>query len=216
MHRDKTAARILLILSVVHVVVAAPAIVRQRSLDVDEDATPAWEKRGNPGNTPQDLYPVPQMDNERPPASGAPQLDNDPQPPSGAPHLHNDPPPALGTPQLHDDPLAASGTSSVHDDLPLGSGEFDESYRFKDLPYSPSLHEGAPPLHEEAPSWASYETVARPTNNFMSDAAKKELITLGKYGATAAVTFGLIYGASKLFNSRAYVSAFFPPSPADI
>ena len=352
MHRDKTVARILLTLSIVRLAVAAPELIRQRYLDVDEDVTPAWEKRGHPGDTPQDLYPVPQMDNElpttsgtlpsqddmqpesgtpqlhndqpqtsepppsqddtspasgdpefhsgppagsndpqlqdppypswwqhtrptgeieqgesssqalypapqmdndRPPALGTPQLDNDrpsalgtlqldndPQPPSGAPHLHNDPPPALGTPQLHDDPLAASGTSSVHDDLPLGSGEFDDSYRFKDLRYSPSVHEsevpldegappsqnGAPPSHEgasssyDAPSSSydepssSYESEHLPTNSLISDAVKQDLLILGGYGATAAIVAGIVYVAHKIFNSNsdgAYVSAFFLP-----
>ena len=45
MRRDKTAARILLVFSVVHVAVAAPAVVRQRSSDVTEDVTPTLEKR---------------------------------------------------------------------------------------------------------------------------------------------------------------------------
>ena len=45
MRRDKTAARILLVLSVVHIAVAAPAVVPQRSLDVTEDVTPTLEKR---------------------------------------------------------------------------------------------------------------------------------------------------------------------------
>jgi len=115
MHRDKTVARILLILSVIHVAAAAPAIVRQRSLDVDEDVRAASEKRGNSDNTPQGLHPVPQMDNDPPPSSGIPQLDNSSPPASGAPH---DPPPASGTPQLHGDSLTASETSSVHDAPP--------------------------------------------------------------------------------------------------
>jgi len=148
MHRDKTLARILLILSVVHVAAAAPAIARQRSLDVDEDVTAASEKRGNSG-TPQDSYPVPQMDDGPPPASGAPhlyndpppasgtlQLDNDPPPASGAPHdpppasgaphdpppasgAQHDPPPASGTAQLDDDPQPASGASHLHNNPPL-------------------------------------------------------------------------------------------------
>jgi hypothetical protein len=134
MHWDKTAARIILILSVVHVAVAAPAIVRQRSQDVDEDVTPASEKRGNPGDTPQDLYPVPQMDNELPttsgippsqdpsPESGTPQLYNDPTPTSGAPPSQDDTSPAPGDPPYHNDPPAGSKDPQLQSDSPSGSG----------------------------------------------------------------------------------------------
>jgi hypothetical protein len=273
MHRDKTLARILLILSVVHVATAAPEIVRQRSLDVDEDVTPASEKRGNPGDTPQGLYLVPQMDNDRPSTSGAPQLDNNPpsvlgtsqldnEPPPasgaphlyndpppvsgtpqldndpqlasglGAPHLHNDPPPALGTPQLHDDMLTASGTSSVHDDLSLGPEAFDESYRFNEFRYAPSSHEPeTPSLPEpEAPSLpepvapslpeseAMHEPVeAPPTNNLISDAMMRKLISLAGYSVVVGILGGAsIYGIHGLIKEQSYVSPFFHPSPADI
>ena len=129
MHRDKTVARILLILSVFHVAAAATAVLRQRYLDVDEDVTAASEKRGNSGNTPQDLHPVPQMDNDRPSASGTPQLDNDTPPASGAPQLHHD---------------LLTEISSVHDGLPLGPEP--------DSHYPSSLHESeVPSLHEWEP-----------------------------------------------------------------
>jgi hypothetical protein len=131
MHRDKTAARILLILSVVHVAVAAPAIVRQRSLDVDEDVTPASEKRGNPGDTPQDLYPVPQMDNELPTTSGTPPSQDDPPPESGTPQLHNDQPQTSGPPPSQDDTSPASGDPQSHSGPPAGS----EDPQLHDAPY---------------------------------------------------------------------------------
>ena len=342
MHRDKTTARILLILSIVHVAVADPAIVRQRFLDVDKDVAPVSEKRGNPGDTPQDLYPVPQTDNELPttsgtpqlhndqsqtsgpppsqddtspesgdpqshsgplagskdpqlhdppyrwwqhtdwrptgeieqgessaqdlypvsqmdddppPASGVPQLDNDPKPESGAPHLYNDPPPAsgtphphndaptaLGTPQLHDDSLTESETSSVHDDLPVGSEEFDSSYRWiEDLrpvegaPEAPSSHEPEAPLrHVEgepsvshvdssAPSWSYLQSEAPPppppeTNGVLSDATKLKLKFLGAYGVFVGVTVGAAFGIHKLIEDHlnAYVLPFSPSSPLDI
>ena len=103
MRRDKTAARIILILSVVHVAVAAPPTVLQCSLDVDEDVTPTLEKRGNPvGDTSQDLYPVPQMDNELPTTSSTPQLHND------QPQISEPPPSQDNTSeddlQFHNDP----------------------------------------------------------------------------------------------------------------
>lgn len=61
MRRDKTAARILLILSVVHVAVAAaPAVVRRRSLGVAEGLTPALEKRADSDDEwPLDSYTLP-------------------------------------------------------------------------------------------------------------------------------------------------------------
>ena len=92
MHRDKTVARILFILSVVHVAGAAPAIARQRSLDVDEDVTAASEKRVYPGDTSQNFLPVSQMGNELPTTSGIPPSQDDAPPESGTAQLHNDRP----------------------------------------------------------------------------------------------------------------------------
>ena len=305
MRRDKTAGRILLILSVVHVGVAAPAIVCQRSLDVAEDVTPASEKRGNSdGDSSKDLYPVPQMDSDLPttsgtppthndppisgatpsqdntsPASGdpqvhhdplagsgdpqhgdpyrwweytnwrpageivqgesssqlelgAPQLKSDPPPASGAPPLHDDPPPPL-----HDDPPSTLGTQPVHDDAPLGSGEFDDSWRWlNDLRHvegaPPSSHpeseasmlhseSEAPMLHmeSEAPSLHMESEESAPTSeasNFLSDALKQRLKTFAGYGAVAGVSAGLTLGVQKLISHESYVSAFFHSSPADI
>jgi len=72
MHWDKTVARILFILSVVHYALAAPAMVRQISQDVDEDVRPASEKRENTGGTsPVDIE------------LGTPHLQSDPSPTSG-------------------------------------------------------------------------------------------------------------------------------------
>ena len=106
MRRDKTAARILLILSVVHAAVAAPAIVRQISLDVAEDVTPASKKRGNPFNSDEGLYPVPQTNNDPATTSGAPPLHNGSPPTPGAPPLQDSTSPALGNPEVHNEPPA--------------------------------------------------------------------------------------------------------------
>ena len=191
MHRDRTVARILLILSVVHLAVATPAIVRQRSLDVDDDVTPASEKRANPEDMPQGSSSVPQMDNESPttsgaphldngppPALGTPHLDNDPQSASGAQNLHNDVPPALGTSQPHDDPLTASGTSPVEAPPPRPSPE---------------------------------------TSQVLSDAKNHKVKFLAGVGiATVFATIAFeFYAVHKYFKDQSYVSAFFPPSPAD-
>ena len=130
MHRDKTVTQIILILSVVHVAIAIPEVVRQRYLDVDEEITHASEKRGNPGDTPQDLYPVPQMDNEQPTTSGVPPTQG-PSPESGTPQSYNDPTPTSGAPPSQDDTTPAPG-DPVHDDLSSGSGEFDYVWRWLD------------------------------------------------------------------------------------
>ena len=233
MHRDKTFARILLILSVVHAAAAGPAIVRQRSLDVDENVTPAWEKRANSGNSAQDLSPVPQMDNQLPTTSGTPlsqdvtppesgtsQPDNGPHPASGAPHLQSVPPPgpALGTPQLHDGLSTASGASSVHDGVPSGSGGFDESHRFNDFRYTPSSHESeASSSHEpEAPSL--HEPAAAPTDHSISFPMKEKLKFITGSVITTGILAGLVFGIPALLSigNHSYVPAFLNPFPADI
>jgi hypothetical protein len=233
MHRDKTAARILLILSIVHVALATPAIVRQRSLDVDEDVTPSSEKRGNSVDDTSPLYPVPQMDNELPTTLGTP------------PPL--DPSPESGTPQSHNYLQLTPENLPVHGDPPSGSGKYDRVWRW--LNNAPP-GEGAPWSHvdSEAPSWSYMESEAPPppppeapsppspeapsppspeappppspeADKFSSDALKKGLKVIAGFGAVAGVSAGLAYGVHKLIKDHshgAYVSAFFPPSPADI
>ena len=142
MHRDKTATRILLILSVILVVVAAPAIVRQRFLDIDQDVTPASEKRGNPGDAPQDVYPVPQMDNELPTTSETSPLQNDPPPESGTTQLHNDQTQTSGSgfPMSQDNTSPASGDPQS-DSGPLAGSE------------DPQLHEAPYPWRQQHTDW---------------------------------------------------------------
>jgi hypothetical protein len=146
MRRDRTAARILLILSVVHLAVAAPAIVRQRHLNVAKDVTPALGKRGDSDEDSSHL--LPQMGNDRPstsgtspsqdglpptsgippslddtpPGSGTPQSQDDLSPTSGAPPLHDNPPPVSGTPQLPGDPPPTPGAPLLQDDTSSVSG----------------------------------------------------------------------------------------------
>jgi hypothetical protein len=139
MRRDRTAARILLILSVVHLAVAAPPIVRQKHLNVAKDVTPALGKRRNsdddlpstsgtrPGPPSQDGLPPtsgipsgPSLD-DTPPGSGTPQSQDDLPPTSGAPP-HDDPPPPSGTSQLSDDPPPTPGAPLSQDDTSPVSG----------------------------------------------------------------------------------------------
>ena len=268
MHRDKTVARILLILSVVHVVVAAPSIVRQRSLDVDEDVTPTLEKRGNPvDDSPQDLSSVPQMDNE-PPTSGIPPTQDHSPLKSGTPQLYNDQPQASGPPPSQDATSPASGDSqshsgppagsndpqlhntdwrstgemvqgessaqlesgvpgaSVHDDMSIGSGNSNHAWDpwTTDFP----VGEGTPswtPMDQKSSVWSETppESEAPPpppeAKEVFSDAMKKRLKVVAGFGVLAGFTGGLIYSVHKLIKDHshgAYVSAFFPPTPADI
>ena len=154
MYRDKTAARIILILFVVHVAVAAPVIVRQRSQGVDEVMTPAWEKRGNSGDTPQDLYPVPQMHNDLPTTSGI-SPSQDPSPEPGTPQLYNDLTPTSEAPSSQDDTSPAQGDLPYHDDPPTGS---KDPQLQSDPPSASGVHSDSPltsetlPVHNDLPS----------------------------------------------------------------
>ena len=156
MRRDKTAARILLVLSVVHVAIAAPAIVRLRSLRVVKDVTPGLEKRGDsddessrpfqwmvydPSHTPE----TPPLQDGVPPTPGTAQSLDDAQPASGTPPQEV----LSGTPQLHDDPVRTPGAPPSPDDPPPGSGSLQSQLQ-DDLP--PTL--GTPQSHDD-PSSAS-------------------------------------------------------------
>jgi hypothetical protein len=244
MRRDKAAVRILLILSVVHAAVAAPAIVSERSLDVAEEGTPASEKRGNSdGDTPKDLYPVPQMNTNLPTTSGAPsgdlQVHNGPparpeEPPQWqADWQHNDWRPTGEIVQGESSSKLESGGPTVlglppkHEYLSSGSGEFDHVWRWLDS--LPPLQEGTALKSESPPSslWES-ETPPAPvpapapapgTGKISSDALKQGLKVLGGFGAVAGVSAGVAYGVHKLTEDHSqgsYVSAFFHSSPANI
>jgi hypothetical protein len=149
MHRDKTVARIIIIiLSVIHVAAAAPVIVSQRSQEADEDVTPVQENRGNPGDTPQDLYPVPQMDNEPPTTSGIPPS-QDPSPELVTPQLYNDPTPTSGAPPSQDETSPAPGDPPYnHNDPPAGS---NDPKMQNDPPSVSEAHNDLPPTSEILP-----------------------------------------------------------------
>ena len=228
MHLDKTAARIILIPSVIHIAVAAPALVRQSSLDVDEDVTPESEKRGNLFDTLQDLYPVPQMENRLSTTSGI-SSSQDPSPESGTSQLYNDPTPTSGAPPSQDDTTPAPG-DPVHDDLSSESGEFDHVWRWLDD--APSGESGShvnlvlsssKSGSESPPSWLSEWVTPPPSPEasevFFNDAMQQKLKVLAEFGAAAGVSAGIVYGVHKLIKDDShgvYVSAYFPPTPADI
>jgi hypothetical protein len=136
MRRDKAATRIFLILSVIHVAAAAPATIRQRSLEVTEAVTPGLEKRANSDD--ESSHPFSRMDNDLPSTSGILPSQDDTSAAPGDPELHSDPPAELGTPQLQDDLLSTPGAPPSQDD-PLPASETPQLHN--DQPPTP----GAPP-----------------------------------------------------------------------
>ena len=162
MRRDKMFARILLILSIANVVLAAPALVRQRRFVTDrsdDESMPllapnsdASESSVTSGSVTQASPPssAGAMHQDSPPVSVAPQLNN-PQPVSGTSELHNVPPPYV--------PPFTSGNPPSQDDAPPAS----EAAQFYNDPFPGS---GSQPLHDDIhPSWhavTEIEQVAEP------------------------------------------------------
>ena len=159
MRRDKAVTRILLILSVVHAAASAPAIIRQRSLDVTKDVTPALEKRANSND--ESSHASPQMDNNLPTTSGTVLSHDDPPPVPGDPQLHSDPSPELGTPQLNIDQPPTSGTPQLHDGLPLTPGAAPSQENQLPASGTPQMHNGEPPTPEAPTSQGDMSSVSK-------------------------------------------------------
>jgi hypothetical protein len=118
---------------------------------------------------------------------------------SGDPHLQVDLPPALGSPEVHDDASwrwlydfrANEGVSL--------SSDFDS--------------EAPMPVESEAPP------PAPEAHTFFNDAMKQKLKTFAEFGAVAGLSAAVTLQVHQLIKSQshgAYVSFFFPPSPANI
>ena len=137
MRRDKTFARIFLIFSIASVVLAAPAVVRQRRFVTDragEESTDELtlllapnsdpsESSGSSGSVTQGPPPAAagSRHQDLAPASVVSQL-NDPASVSGTSESHYVPPPTLGNPPSQDDVSSASELAQLHE-VPLsGSG----------------------------------------------------------------------------------------------
>jgi len=194
MHRDKTVARILLILHVVHLAVARPAIVRQRSLDVDEDVTPALEKRVYP-NTPQGVYPVPQMGKELSTTSGISPSRDDPPPESGTAQLHNGQPQTSGPSPSQDDTLPASGDPQSHNGPPAGSNDAQIHDAPSQLqPPSGSSHGGSVHGESETPPPHALETEAAGVLSKESKLDPKVVAIFVASGLVAVTTAAVIGG----------------------
>ena len=159
MRRDKATARILLILSVVHATVAAPAIVRQRPLDIVNDVTPVSEKRGVSDEESSGSFPQsgPQMGNDLSRTSGTAPSQDDVQPTSEIPPQDN-PLRESGTLELHNEPPGTSGAPPAPDDMPPGSGIPGSQNDVPPTSGSSSLQDdrpaasGLPPSHNDEAS----------------------------------------------------------------
>ena len=242
MHREKTVARIVLVLSVVHGALAAPAVVRQRHLDAAEDVTAAPEKRNldefklsHPGS----VASMPVSDSEESASHLSPdELDDShftPRSlPSGSNHylttpgfgarkLHKDLPPSSETLQMRDDLIGTSGTSQVQDNLSPTSRVSDETRLLSNLHRttpSQSSHSDA----EAPPGWSpeTRRAMNAVPGKFFNDAVKQQVKFLGAVGAIIGISSGtILYGVHKLNEpdsgpSWSYVSVLLPPSPADI
>jgi len=169
MRRDKTLARIILIFSIASLVLAAPAVVRQRHLVTDrsdDESTdgltpfPTPDSSAMSGSVPQ--APPPLSEHEPPDESvhqdflsqasrlGAPQL-NGLSSMSGAPSSQDDLPAGSGAPLLHGDSLPAPEVAQLQNDLPSVSGA---ALLHNELPSG----SGAQPLYEDRhPSWDDWK-----------------------------------------------------------
>jgi hypothetical protein len=147
MLRDKAAARILLILSVIHVAAASPAIIC--SLEVTKDFTAALENRADSDESSSPLFS--RMDNGLLTSGTLPSQDVT-SPAPGDPELNNDPPAELGTQQLRLDQPPTSGTPQVQDDLPPTPGAPPSQNGPLQASGTPQFQNGQPPTPGAPPS----------------------------------------------------------------
>jgi hypothetical protein len=134
----------------------------------------------------------------------------------------------LGAPRLQND-LQPPGTPPVHsggpgEDVDLWRWYYDS--RVYQPPSSSSEYhsEVALPLYAPPPAPAEPEVpqpeVPEPeVNTFFNDARKQKLKTIAKVGGVAGASVIFTLAIQKVINdfkNRTYVSAFFPPSLADI
>ena len=150
MRRDKTVARILLIFSIANVVLAAPALVRQRRLVTDRgDDEPTDESNPDaPSNGPvrqnSVSYSYSSADSTSlsgsEPGSRLESLggysDDEDSTPNSPPSLHQDFVPRPPSGSLNQDSVPVSGGPESHDDLPSVSG----GPRLQPAPYQWWLH----------------------------------------------------------------------------
>ena len=202
MRQDKIVARILLIVSVADVALAAPAVVRQRDLDVT--MIPSSEKRAGSDSGETD---------EWPPLSESPTMSFYESP---LPHQQANPYLQLPdniwfldgqhTASFHGS-VPPSRSGSLHQDSapesPLGSTSHDPTPvattpSALDNP-APSTHgdlapvSGDPPSHHDSAPMPSSATVPEADSAF-SDTLKRKIIFLSAAVAVYSGTAGAIYG----------------------
>lgn len=209
MHREKTIAQIVLVLSIVHGALAAPAVVRRSHLDVAEDVTATPEKR----NLDDESWGPLQMRDNLPGTPGDSQLPSDP-------------------------PTSTPGTLQVHDNLSPAPGAPEDPHRLLgNLHWTPtpsqSSHSGseAPPggphsALEVAPPGGppgTQRTTKSLAGKFFTDAVKQKLKFWGAVGGVLGVSGSILYGIHKLNeptsntgSSGSYVSVLLTFSPANI
>jgi hypothetical protein len=113
-------------------------------------------------------------------------------------------------------PSTASGAPQLLDD---GTGEYDSSWR--------QLHDFRVPEGTSSSSSSDFVPEVAPApppeaHTFFNDALKEKLKLVGELGLVAGDSVALTIIVEKLIKNQqknnthaAYVSAFFPPSPAD-
>jgi hypothetical protein len=206
MHREKTVARIVLVLSIVHGALAAPAVVRQRHLDVAEDVTATPEKR----NLDDESWGTLQMRDNLPGTSGNPQSPKDSTTST------------LETPQVHDDLSSASGVSDEPPHRLLSNLHWTPSQSsHSDAEVPPGESHSALEVAAPGRSPGAQRATNSLAGKFFTDAVKQKLKFWGAIGATLGVSGSILYGIHKLNepntgSSGSYVSFLLTPSPADI
>ena len=212
MRWDKTLARILLMFSIANVVLAAPALVRQRRLVTDRgdeskpdslsdgpmrqnslsDSYPWLDSFGefsdedpapnSPASSHQDPVPVPE------PPSGS--LKQDLVPVSGAPHLHGDPPPVPGGPLLQ--PASFSRWMQTNERPPSQWEVGESSHAVPEM--SSQAPEARPLQDEKVPWWHDPQNYIYQTSDY---APKKKYAStrwtrLGGFGGDVDQALGLV------------------------
>ena len=225
MRRDKIVARILIIFSVVDVVLAAPAAVRQGHLGVAEDVTAALVKRGQnlastSGKPPQ--LPPPGLVGSMPEGMTPAASDEESYWSSSASSTSSAGEP-LHWPQSEASNAALKATKASDEESYWSSSPSDSSSEGELLQWPQPGQEGSrlePPedsdLFFSAASSSAGEPLHLPQPE-ASNAALKATKAILAMGAVIGISAGVIYGIKNIQNSssRGYAPPLLRPSPAD-
>ena len=215
MRPDKIVARILLVFSVANVALAAPAVARQRYLDVAKAASKKRAPGSNTGITGGEV--------EMASPSSATPLRPAGEQGSVSKWLADAHPgaPEGGEPAWSPARTTGSNTGKTGGEIELASPSSTSSLRTagEQDPVSKWLggaHPG-PPEGAERP-WSSLDPPkqAPKANKFISGSLKSKLLLSSGVVALVAGTAGVAYGLHQWIKKRPYVSPRSPLSPADI